>query len=223
MNINYLKSISDGYITLPIFLIKNLNKLNLSYEELIFLMYLNSNKKKILPEFNEFSQELNIDTTKIMEIVDSLCEKKYIDIVLDKKEKTEYISLNGFNKKINILLMNNENSEEITNDIYSLIEKEFGKTLSPIELQFIKAWIDQGTNIEIIKEALKEAVLNGVLSIKYMDRIIYDWNNKNITTPEELQKYKKTRQNDKDKIDDNIDMETLNWNWFDDEEVQEDE
>ena len=158
-----------------------------------------------------------------MEIVDSLCEKKYIDIVLDKKEKTEYISLNGFNKKINILLMNNENSEEITNDIYSLIEKEFGKTLSPIELQFIKAWIDQGTNIEIIKEALKEAVLNGVLSIKYMDRIIYDWNNKNITTPEELQKYKKTRQNDKDKIDDNIDMETLNWNWFDDEEVQEDE
>ena len=46
---------------------------------------------------------------------------------------------------------------------------------------------------EIIKEALKEATYNGVSNLRYIDKIIYEWNKKGYKTVEEIRnnKFKK--------------------------------
>lgn len=59
-------------------------------------------------------------------------------------------------------------------NIMTMFEQEPGRNLSPIEMQTIASWIDMDHYpLELIESALKEAVLNRVYSLKYIDRIFY--------------------------------------------------
>ena len=39
----------------------------------------------------------------------------------------------------------------------------------------INNWINKGVSEDMIKDALKEAILNNVRNFKYIDKIIYEW------------------------------------------------
>lgn len=68
--------------------------------------------------------------------------------------------------------------------IFSQIETEFGRPLSPIEQQTIRAWLrDDQYAPEMITLALREAVLNQAYSLKYMDRVLISWEKNHLTTP----------------------------------------
>ena len=79
-----------------------------------------------------------------------------------------------------------------------MFEKEFARPLTPMEYEFINAWINSGMNEDIIKEALKEATYNGVSNLRYIDKIIYEWNKKGYKTVEDVikNKYKKEEKKD---------------------------
>ena len=70
--------------------------------------------------------------------------------------------------------VNNTSNSENSN-IFEIIEKEFGRTLSPIEFEIIKAWLDNDMSEELIREAIKEATFNGVSNLRYIDKILYEW------------------------------------------------
>lgn len=73
--------------------------------------------------------------------------------------------------------------------LYELFEKEFGRPLSPIEVETIGMWIDQDHyKIELIHLALREAVLSQVYNLKYVDRILLNWEKRNIKTAEQVEK-----------------------------------
>lgn len=82
-------------------------------------------------------------------------------------------------------------------DIYTFIENNFGRTLSPIEYEQIALWEDS----ELTRYAIKQAVLNGVYSIKYISRILENFERNNIQTVQqaqiEEQKFKNKTQVDK--------------------------
>ena len=64
-----------------------------------------------------------------------------------------------------------EKEEEIKKeDIYTIFEKEFGRTLSSMDYEIINAWIDNGFSEELVIAALKEAVYNGVPNLRYIDK-----------------------------------------------------
>lgn len=101
----------------------------------------------------------------------------------------------------------NEIKEPITNatnDLYinareqtfNKIETEFGRPLSPIELETIAIWIDEDHyNFEIILCALQEAVLNQVWNLKYMNTILINWSKQHITNKQEYAAMKQQRSN----------------------------
>lgn len=101
----------------------------------------------------------------------------------------------------------NEIKEPITNatnDLYinareqtfNKIETEFGRPLSPIELETIAIWIDEDHyNFEIIVCALQEAVLNQVWNLKYMNTILINWSKQHITNKQEYAAMKQQRSN----------------------------
>ena len=95
-------------------------------------------------------------------------------------------------------------------NIFELFESEFGRTLSPMEYEFINAWISSGMKEEVIKEALKEATYNGVSNLRYIDKIIYEWNKRGYKTVEQIRnnKYKK-EDNPKKEVD------FFDYNWLD--------
>ena len=59
---------------------------------------------------------------------------------------------------------NDTPSEDIDN-IYSLFENEFGRALTPFEIDTIRDWVESGYTLELIKSALGEAIRNKVPEI----------------------------------------------------------
>ncbi len=70
-------------------------------------------------------------------------------------------------------------------ELFATLETEFGRLLNPIEMSLVNDWLDQDHyDIEIIKLALRETVLNGKYNFKYMDRILSNWARQNLKTPQ---------------------------------------
>ena len=67
-----------------------------------------------------------------------------------------------------------------------MFEQEFGRPLSASEFQRIGQWLEEDHyQPEIIKLALREAVLNQAYSFNYVDRILLSWERKNLKTKQE--------------------------------------
>ncbi len=91
--------------------------------------------------------------------------------------RDEVINLDGLYQKLAFVMMNGvkEEKKEISSDIFTTFEKEFGRTLSPMEYEIIKAWLEGDYTEELVLLALKEAIYNGVSNLRYIDRILHEW------------------------------------------------
>ena len=128
----------------------------------------------------------------------------------------EYISLDFFYEKVSINLIENINEvKEDNTNIFEILERELGKQLTPIEYEIVKAWKESNYTDEIIKEAIKEAVYNGVANLRYIDKILYEWAKKNIKTKEDVEKNKKEfREKEKNKK-----IDVFDYDWMEDEDA----
>lgn len=78
-------------------------------------------------------------------------------------------------------------------EVFSLFEQEFGRFLSPMESETIGMWIDKdGHSPEVIREALKEAVIAQKMSLRYIDRILFEWKKKNVQSLQDVEKQRKS-------------------------------
>ena len=96
-------------------------------------------------------------------------------------------------------------------NIYDTFESEFGRTLSPMEYQIINGWLNDQMSEEMVIAALKEATYNGVSNLRYIDKILYEWRSKGLTTKEKIEQ-NRMQFNKKEK------KELFDYNWLDDEE-----
>lgn len=213
----------DGNIVIPIYLLKNYKKLNLELDEFLFLMYLYSKGNNTIFDPGNFASDLNIDLSEVMNKISNLTDKNYIKVDVEKNEKglmEEVIKLDDFYSKLSLIIMDETNHNDTSkSNIFDIIEKEFGRTLSPIEYEIIKAWLDNHISEELIKEALKEATFNGVSNLRYIDKILYEWGKKGIKTKDDVLENKKRRNKKLEEKDNKkIDLEIMDWDWFDDEE-----
>jgi DNA replication protein len=206
MNINDLIKVNDNFI-IPNYVIKNYEKLGLEGLDFIMLIYFINQRSNVTFDVNKIAIDLNLDSSKVLEVINSLNEKNYISIEMKKNNGVieEYISTDLFYNKISSMLMENVSSEKET-DLYSVFEKEFGRTLSPTEFTSINNWLENGISEEMIKEALKEAILSGVHNIRYIDTILFNWTKKGYKKPEDV----KRKKDDTEEIIEVYDYDWLN-------------
>ncbi len=212
----------NGNIVIPIYLLKNLDKLKLEIDEFIFLMYLYNLGNKFLFDPNKFSEDLNLSLADVMNRISLLTDKGFIRVEVLKNEKglmEEVVLLEDFFSKVALLTIDDVNSQKVTtnSNIFEVIEQEFGRTLSPIEYEIIKAWLENNMSEELIKEAIKEATFNGVSNLRYIDKILYEWGKLGIKTVKDVEDNRKKRNAQKEKESD-IDLDIVEWNWFDEDE-----
>ena len=62
------------------------------------------------------------------------------------------------------------------------------KNLEELYQAWIMKWIDNGFSEELVIAALKEAVYNGVPNLRYIDKVLYEWNRKGIKKPTDIKK-----------------------------------
>ena len=197
----------NGNIIIPEYLLKYRSELNLEMDEFILLVYLINQKDLVAFDVNDLSSKLYIESNRVLELISSLNEKNYISIEMKKTNGVieEYISTDLFYNKIESMVISTKD-EESSNDIYSLFESEFGRTLSPTETEIISNWIESDIPEELIKEALKEAVLSGVHNMRYIDKILFEWTKKGYKEVSDI----KRKPEKEEKIEEIYDYDWLN-------------
>ena len=213
----------QGNMVIPLYFLQHYKDFKLELEEFIFLMYLYNLGDRFLFDPGKFSSELNIELMAVMNYVGILTEKHFMRVEVLKNEKglmEEVVILDDFFNKLSMIAIDevNNTSNSENSNIFEIIEKEFGRTLSPMEYEIIKAWLDGGFSEELIKEAIKEATMNNVSNLRYIDKILFEWGKAGIKTSSDVEKNRKKRNETKDKHDDNIDMDIIDYNWFDDDD-----
>lgn len=206
-----------GNMTIPLYLLKNRELFKLDLDQFIFLMYLYNIGDKSLFNPNKISEDLNISIKEVMKYISILTEKKCIRVAVEKNEKgalEDRIDLSDFYQKASFILIDDVKKDSNIDNVYDFIEKEFGRTLSPIESEIIKSWIENGNSEEIVKEAVKEATFNGVSNLRYIDKILFEWDKKGIKTKEDVDKNK---ENYRKKMKKEPQEEIFDYNWFDDD------
>lgn len=189
----------------------------LTLNEFLVLVYLdNYNDKKF--DIELMSTTLGLDVNKTMEAFNNLMIKGLVSLESVKDELSmfnEVVNLDEYYKLVYDLLKNIEN-KEVKDDVFKKFEQELGRPMSPIELEMINGWINDGISEDIIIGALKEAVINGVTKFRYIDKIIYEWNKMGLKTMEDVNNHMKTRNSEqKSKIVAKKEQEISDFNWLD--------
>ncbi|MCK1234551.1 DnaD domain-containing protein [Streptococcus uberis] len=79
--------------------------------------------------------------------------------------------------------------------IVSEFERELGRFLSPFELEDLEKTVKEDkTDIDLIREALKEAVFNGKTNWKYIQAILRNWRKEGITNLYQVEERKRARE-----------------------------
>ena len=196
-------------VVIPSLLFYNYRRLGMNAEELIVLSYLINAGEFFNPK--KISTELSIPLGELMEILEHLKELDLVKIELKKVNnvRAEVINMEGFYNKLLNLLMDEEPKKN-SSEIFDTFEKEFGRTLSPMEYEIINAWKDSNIEEETILLALKEAVYNGVNNLRYIDKILSEWSKKGIKTQFDLEQSKKTFNSVKNDYPQEVDYDWLN-------------
>ncbi len=212
-----LNVLKEKPITIPKILLRNYKKINIDEKELIVLICLIGIGDKVPYNPTIFEKELGMDKFECMQLLNNLSEKGLINIKVENNKsgkKQEYIYLDFLYLKLLNIIMDDTSSIENTpgNDIFSLFETELGRTISPMEVEIIKEWLHDGFSEELVKEALKEAIYNDARSLKYIDRILFNWKNKGIKNKSDIIKEKKKFKKSSKPIEPLYD-----YNWLEDD------
>ena len=167
---------------IPNILFKNYRKLNITDSELIILIYLINTDNTFNPK--QIAKDLNFKLNETMDLINSLIEKNIIKIdIINKKVREEIINLDELYNKLAFIII--DGKEKKSNNLFDIFEKEFGRTLSPMDYEIISDW-QKDFDDKLILLALKEAVFNNVTNLRYIDKIIRDWSKKGIKTEEDV-------------------------------------
>ncbi|UQS86611.1 DnaD domain protein [Nicoliella spurrieriana] len=207
--------IQGGQTTIPNYLIDNYAKIGMNANELVIYLQFKRffDRGVMAPDIEQISSATNINDNEIYQILHNLIQKKLMTIETkqdwDGKDFDQY-NFDLMYEKLSELSASDPDYQPVsgmngTNDanhrqtesmsvngrqhVFVSIEREFGRELSPIELETISGWLDQSHySPELIELALREAVLNQVYNLKYIDRILINWEKKNIRTADGVER-----------------------------------
>lgn len=83
---------------------------------------------------------------------------------------------------------NNFKFRDKVSELIITFEKEFGRPLSPIEVEQIEKWAGEADPVLVV-EALRRAVLGGKHNFKYINSILLEWKKNNLKTLDSIAEY----------------------------------
>ena len=188
MNEVVFKTLKQKDFIVKSFVLKVATELNLSLSDTILLIYLSNQEVPMLDVDNI------VLTTYLKEeqVLESFQKLEALGLIENDVKKNadgklaEVISLDNLIQNV---------TQDITTgikkksqiDIYGLIEEEFGRPISSMEVSIIDKWCKE-FEPDLIKEALKEAVYNNAKSFKYIESILYTWKEKGYKSASDIHK-----------------------------------
>ncbi|GEL04957.1 DnaD domain-containing protein [Rummeliibacillus stabekisii] len=195
--------IEQGNVTISQLFFQFYKLLQISDEEAMLIMHLNAFQESgnSFPTPANIAERMTMSEDMVATNMQRLMQKGYMEIHQKLDEQGvlyEVISLMPLWKRILDYMTTQNQKDETTNEklkegqLFQLFEQEFGRFLSPMETEMISMWLDQDRHTpEVIRKALMEAVLSQKLSLRYIDRILFEWKKNHVKTIEDAEKHSK--------------------------------
>jgi len=195
----------EGSVAVPQLLLKHYRHLNLSETEVMVLIHLISfveKEGKEFPTIEEIEQRMSASPETVIACLQKLLKEDFIRIEEEVDPVTgiqsERYCLAPLYQRLALRAAEELERKwqhagtfaENRDDIYTAFEQEFGRPLTPMELETVTSWLEQDRYPEeLIRAALKEAVFSGKLHFRYIDRILLDWSRNRIANAEQAKEY----------------------------------
>lgn len=184
-------------VSVPLKLLTDYRSLGLNEQDVVLILqihrFLQQNNE--FPTPSEIASTLTISEAECVDNLRRLIQKSLLEIKQlrnDQNKLSEAYSLEPLWVKL-FSSEEKKNKENIEGTIFILFEQEFGRPLSPFEIETVNAWLDEDLLApSLIKAALRESVLMGKLNFKYIDRILREWKKKGIHTVEQAREESKS-------------------------------
>ena len=212
MNEVVFKTLKQKDFIVKSFVLKVAAELDLSLADTILLIYLSNQEIPVL-DIENIKETTYLTEEKILESFGKLTSMNLIQVNVGKNKDgkiEEIISLDNLIQSVTQDI-NTGIKKKTTVDLFSLIEEEFGRTLSSMEYEIINNWV-KTFDPEMIKEALREAVYNNAKSLKYIESILYAWKDKGYKSIDDIHKGYVEYANKSESKD------LYDFNWLDDED-----
>ncbi len=169
-----MKWYDQKYVNHRDWILDNLELLNLSHRDVVTILvidFCNTNNMTITSDLLCEKTKLSKDDLDV--VLGNLCAKKYLDIQA-LGDKVNF-SLNGL---FDIDVARDTRVTE--SPLFDLFETEFGRPLSQNEMQKINEW-NRKYDKQFIIYALRIASAYQKMNFAYIDRILDNWQKKNVT------------------------------------------
>nr|WP_281419630.1 DnaD domain-containing protein [Bacillus alkalicola] len=177
----------DKPFFIPTSIFTSYTKIGLNDQQFLLLMHIHqfSQEGNSFPTPNQLQERMGVDETECTNLLKNLIKRGFLTIEEEQDSDgrlSEAFSIKPLYEKMLLFLDNsgmeqaNQTKQMVEGQLFRRFEEEFSRPLSPMEMEMISMWLDEdGHATEMIEAALRESVVSGKLSFRYIDRILFDW------------------------------------------------
>mgnify|MGYP000955155529 FL=1 len=200
----YLDAFKSGNLVLPSALLMHYNQLFSSSDDFLVWQFFYLQNTTALGELSpsQIAEKIGKQVLDVNQAISRLTDKGLLQY--------RTIELNGEIEVIFDATLALERLDQLSqqqdagriqpaqNDLKGLVEtfqQELGRLLSPFEIEDLeKSLKEDGTSADLIKEALREAVLNGKPNWKYIQAILRNWRHEGIKSVAQVEANRSERE-----------------------------
>ena len=200
----YLDAFKSGNLVLPSDLLLNYNQLFSSSDDFLVWQFFYLQNTTALGELSpsQIAEKIGKQVYEVNQAISRLTEKgllQYRTIELNGEIEVIFDATLAL-ERLDQLFEKQEPNQAlpVKNDLKDLVEtfqQELGRLLSPFEIEDLeKSLKEDGTSADLIKEALREAVLNGKPNWKYIQAILRNWRHEGIRSVAQVEAKRQERE-----------------------------
>jgi len=200
----YLDAFKSGNLVLPSELLLNYNRLFSSSDDFLVWQFFYLQNTTALGELSpsQIAEKIGKQVTEVNQAISRLTDKgllQYRTIELNGEIEVIFDATLALERLDQLFEKQAPNQTQLApNDLKSLVDtfqQELGRLLSPFEIEDLeKSLKEDGTSADLIKEALREAVLNGKPNWKYIQAILRNWRHEGIRSVAQVEAKRQERE-----------------------------
>ena len=201
----YLDAFKSGNLVLPSALLLHFKELFPSSDYFLVWQFFYLQNTTGLEEMSpsQIAERIGNEISDVNQSISNLTERgliQYRTIELNGEIELLFDASLALERLDDLLGANSSSSDQLTpqnqlKDLVETFQQELGRLLTPFEIEDLtKTLKEDGTSADLIKEALREAVLNGKANWKYIQAILRNWRHEGIKSLAQIEAKRAERE-----------------------------
>ncbi|WP_269792882.1 DnaD domain-containing protein [Streptococcus mitis] len=201
----YLDAFKSGNLVLPSALLLHFKELFPSSDDFLVWQFFYLQNTTGLEEMSpsQIAERIGKEISDVNQSISNLTERgllQYRTIELNGEIELLFDASLALERLDDLLGAPTSSSDQLTpqnqlKDLVETFQQELGRLLTPFEIEDLtKTLKEDGTSADLIKEALREAVLNGKANWKYIQAILRNWRHEGVKSVAQIEAKRAERE-----------------------------